>query len=164
MYTVHLALGVAVVVLDGQKMMDFSFSSSGRGKWCLVNHDVETPWIHISFTEAEGGSSPLTLFTSDMALVTEILKQPGSVGRIKSFQAVFPCDFPDNQGWGIAEIYEFTEKKTRKGMVFHTFVTKFGCGRIGGSSKTMASEVLPRDEHVLYSAARPQRRERRYFE
>ena len=107
---------------------------------------------------------PRTLFTSDMALVTEILKQPGSVGRIKSFQAVFPCDFPDNKGWGIAEIYEFTEKKTRKGMVFHTFVTKFGYGRIGGSSKTMASEVLPRDEHVLYSAARPERRQRRYFE
>ena len=153
-----------MVVLDGQEMMDFSFSSSGRGKWCLVNHDVDTPWIHISFTEAEDGSLPRTLFTSDMALVTEILKQPGSVGRIKSFQAVFPCDFSDNQGWGIAEIYEFTEKKTRKGMVFHTFVTKFGYGRIGGSSKTMANEVLPKDENVLYTAARPQRRERRYFE
>ncbi|KJS78306.1 MAG: hypothetical protein JL55_14970 [Pseudomonas sp. BICA1-14] len=153
-----------MLVIDGQEMMDFSFSSSGRGKWCLVNHDVDTPWIHISFIEAEGRSVTRTLLTSDMALVKEILKQSGAGLRIKSFQAVFPSDFPDNQGWGIAEIYEFTEKKTRKGMVFHTFVTKFGVGRIGGSSKTMASEVLPRDENVLYKAARPQRRERRYFE
>lgn len=153
-----------MVVLDGQEMMDFSFSSSSRGKWCLVKHDVDTPWIHITFTEAGCGVTTHTLSTSDMTLVKQILARHAEVGSIKSFQVVFPSNFPDNQGWGIAEIHEFTEQKTRKGMVFHTFVTKFGVGRIGGSSRTMASEVLPKDVVVLYKAAKPERRERRYFE
>lgn len=152
-----------MLTLDSREMMDFSFSSSSRGKWCLVKHDVDTPWIHIAFV-SEGGAATRTLLTSDMALVKQILEQSGGGERIKSFQVVFPSDFPDSQGWGIAEVNEFTEQKTRKGVVFHTFITKFGRGRIGGSSRAMANEVLPKDVTVLYQATRPERLERRYFE
>lgn len=151
-----------MIALDSQEIMDFSFCSSSRGKWCLVKHDVDTPWIHIAFTSEEG-SATRTLLTSDMTLVKQILNQSANGERIKSFQVVFPSDFPDNKGWGIAEVNEFTEQKTRKGMVFHTFITKFGHGRIG-AIQTMASEVLPKDVVVLYTATKPERRERRYFE
>lgn len=148
-------------IVGSQEALDFSFSSSGHGKWCLVNHDVVTPWIHLSLTEADDGATTRTLLTNDMGVVRQALLQPRARERIKSFQAVFPSNFPDNRGWGVAEIYEFVEQKTRKGMVFHTFFTRFGLGRIGGSSQTKASEVLAKDVVVLYKAESPARR---YFE
>jgi hypothetical protein len=95
------------------------------------------------------------LLTNDIFLVKHLLAQADEGLIIRSFQAVFPSDFPDNKGWGIAEIDQMNELKTRKGEEFHTFQTRFGSHRIGGPERVKAIDVLPRDTIVLYETKRP---------
>lgn len=145
--------------LDDQKgIADFLFSSEGPGRWCLVKHGGDAPWIHLTLSAKEDDVVVRTISTNDAEIVKQVLNQPGEGLRVRSFQAVFPCSFPDNQGVGVADIYELREGKTKKGVIFHSFSTNFGIWRIGGPHKLMASEILHGSEVVLYTADRPRER------
>tara|TARA_R110002126_G_scaffold250138_1_gene393033 strand:- start:13870 stop:14331 length:462 start_codon:yes stop_codon:yes gene_type:complete len=137
-----------------QGVWDCHIGSSGLGSWCFVNYDLCTPWLHITLVES-ANSQGQALLTNDVVLVKQLLEQVAEGLKIRSFQAVFPSNFPDNKGWGIAEIDQMTESKTRKGEIFHTFHTRFGSHRIGGPERVKAIDVLPRDTVVLYENKRP---------
>lgn len=139
---------------DDDLEMGFDFSSSGPGQWCLVNNDTETPWFHFTLV-LENGAPLQTVLTSDMALVRQIIVKRLEGIRIKSFQALFPSTYPDNAGWGIAEIYELKEQKTKKGIIFYYLRTRFGRRRIGGPSRLMAADVHFNHEIMLYQAEPP---------
>lgn len=124
----------------------------------MVKHGGDAPWIHLTLAEGVEGAVVRTVSTNDVELVKQTLEQRGDGLSVRSFQAVFPCNFPDNQGIGVADIYELTERRTKKGMVFHHFITKFGVCRIGGPRNMMASEVLYNDDVVLYKAKQPKAR------
>ncbi len=141
-----------------QGVWDCHLGSTGRGSWCFANYDMHAPWLHITLDESAENPAQ-TLLTNDIVLVKQLMEQlmeqTSESLKLKSFQAVFPSDFSDNKGWGIAEIDKMTESKTRKGEIFHTFHTRFGSLRIGGPEQVKAIDVLPRDTVVLYETRRP---------
>lgn len=144
-----------------QGVWDCHLGSSGLGSWCFVNYDLRTPWLHITLVDPTDNPNQ-ALLTNDMVLVKQVLERPHDDLKIKSFQAVFPSDFPDNKGWGIAEVYKVQESKTRNGIIFHSLFTRFGVYRIGGPERIMAIDVLPRDTTVLYEAKKPSEPKRYY--
>ena len=133
---------------------DSHLGTSGNGSWCFVNYDIGVPWFHVTLAEVEG-NPPQTVLTNDIVLVKQILDEYSGSPRIKSFQAVFPSKYPDNKGWGIAEIYMLSQSTTSQGEVYHSVFTRFGPHRIGGSDRIMAMDVRPRDTVVLYETERP---------
>jgi hypothetical protein len=144
------------------RVLDFDFSATKRGKWSLINHDSSTSWIHVSYLDKSEDQSLKVFMTSDMELVKELLERNEHDIEIKSFQIMFPSKFPDNPGWGIAEIYELTEEKTKKNVVFHKFYTHYGFQRIGGPARLSDADVRHSEQIILYYVAAP-KHPRRYY-
>ena len=136
---------------------DCHLGTGGRGTWCFVNYNADAPLILITLAEILEEKRAQTFLTTDIVFVKQVLAEPGEGLKVKSFQAVFPSDYPDNQGWGVAEIYEVQESKTKAGEICHAFFTKFGVHRIGGPDRVMAIDVLPHDTTVIYQTNPPPR-------
>lgn len=140
----------------------FAVSSETPGAWSLTKQGRE-PCMHITLACSTSNAVVSTLATNDAYLVKRTLDDPGHGLVLRSFQVVFSCDFPDNNGVGVADVYELTEAKTKQGEIFHQLSTKFCTFRIGGPAELMASQVKFGSEVVLYTAVRPSRR-RHYYE
>lgn len=136
---------------------DFMFSSDAPGLWSLTKQGSE-PWVHITLACSTEKKVVRTVSTNDPALVKQTLVTPGEGFFVRSFQAVFSCEFPDNVGIGVADVYELTEVQTKRAEVFHSLSTRFGVFRIGGPVTLMASQVKFGSEVVLYRAKRPAQR------
>ncbi|RRV32178.1 hypothetical protein EGJ86_18475 [Pseudomonas sp. o96-267] len=137
--------------------IDVEFKSESSGLWCL-NKKGSVHWMHITLACSTEKTIVRTISTNDAALVKQILAAPGEGLCVRSFQAVFPCSFPDNVGIGVADVYEFSEGQTTRGEVFHRVLTKFGCYRFGGPRDLMASKVRMGTDVVHYTAKRPAQR------
>ena len=136
---------------------DFAFSSDAPGRWSLTKKGTE-PWMHITLACLTEKSVVSTISTNDSELVKRTLAAPGEGLYVRSFQTVFSCDFPDNVGVGVADVYELSEGQTKRGEVFHRLHTKFGMFRIGGPAELMANQVKFGSDVVLYTAKRPRQR------
>lgn len=132
---------------------EFTIKSDTPGTWSLTKTGRE-PWIHITLACSNTNSVVSTLATNDANLVKQTLAAPSEGLSVKSFQVVFSGDFP-NTGVGVADVHEFKEEQTKRGVIFHSITTKFGCFRFGGPVVLMASQVKFRSEVVLYTAERP---------
>ncbi|MHA5498464.1 hypothetical protein ACVSNS_01530 [Pseudomonas aeruginosa] len=133
---------------------DFAFSSSAPGTWNLSLEGSE-PWMHLTLASSTDHAVVRTVATNDIALIKEALVSPGQGLVVRSFQAVFASDFPDNVGLGVSEVYGLIEGRTKKGEVFHRLQTRHGTFRFGGPVRLPA-----RDENLewavrLYTAERP---------
>lgn len=136
---------------------DFAFSSNAPGSWSLALEGSAT-WMHLTLATTDDHKIVRTVATNDIQCVKQTLAAPGEGLVIRSFQAVFTSDFPDNAGLGVAEVYDLSEGKTKKGEVFYRLKTKFGVFRIGGPVQLNARQENL-DWHVrIYSAERPARR------
>lgn len=158
MYTIRYA-GVTVKILDNQSgSIDFQFSSRDPRKWRLSRLGGDAPWMHLTLADRVSAGVVRSISTNDAELIKQVLEQPYEELVVRSFQAIFPCDFPDNQGLGVADIYQFSEGRTKLGVTFHTLHTRFGVYRIGGARDMKASEVLYDATVVLYAKERPKTR------
>lgn len=136
---------------------DFAVSSDTPGTWSLTKTGRE-PWMHITLACSTTKSVVSTLATNDANLVKQTLTAPGEGLLVRSFQVVFSSDFPDNTGVGVAEVFELKEAQTKRGEIFHSVSTKFGCFRFGGPAELMAGQVKFGSDVVLYTADRPRPR------
>lgn len=136
---------------------DFAFSSDAPGAWSLIKKGRE-PWMHITLACSNKQSIVSTVSTNDPELVKRTLASPGEGLCVRSFQAVFSCDFPDNIGIGIADVHQFSEARTTRGVLFHSLSTKFGVFRFGGPIELMASQVEFGSDVVIYTAKSPRQR------
>ena len=136
---------------------EFVFSSDAPGTWSLIKKGSE-PWMHLTLACSTERMVVNTVSTNDPKLVKRTLASPGEGLYVRSFQAVFSCDFPDNVGVGIADVYELREGQTKRGEVFHRLHTKFGTFRIGGPTELMANQVKSGSDVVLYTAKLPKKR------
>lgn len=135
----------------------FGLSSSEPGRWALVTKKGGVPFVSISFVETLGGDAAHALLTNDMELVKTALRCASQREKIKAIQLVFSCDFPDNQGVGVSDVYRISEGRTKTGVVYHSFHTRFGVRRIGGPDILMGNEVEMQST-VLYERNTPPRR------
>lgn len=133
---------------------DFTFSSDAPGAWSLMKKGRE-PWMHITLACSDKQSIVSTVSTNDPELVKQTLASPGDGLFVRSFQAVFSCDFPDNVGVGIADVFKLTEERTKSGELFHRLYTKFGVFRFGGPIELMANQVERGSDVVIYTAPAP---------
>lgn len=136
---------------------DFAFSSDAPGAWSLMKKGRE-PWMHITLACSNKQSIVSTVSTNDPELVKRTLACPGDGLFVRSFQAVFSCDFPDNVGIGVADIYSLSEARTKLGVAFYSLSTKFGVFRFGGPIELMPSQVEYGSDVVLYTAKTPRQR------
>lgn len=136
---------------------DFAFSSDAPGAWSLMKKGCE-PWMHITLACSNKQSIVSTVSTNDPELVKRTLASPGDGLFVRSFQAVFTCDFPDNIGIGVADVYKLSEARTKRGELFHSLHTKFGVFRFGGPIELMASQVEFGSDVVIYTAHPPRQR------
>lgn len=136
--------------------MSVNVSPSDHGRWSVMMNDSHAPWIYMALGDVEGGDS---FMTNDMGLVKNKLSQVMGGYHLRVFQAIFPCDFPDNKGVGVSDVYQFTEGKTKKGEIFYSAYTRYGICRFGGPRVLMASEAHD-SKSVLYE--RPRERQRYY--
>lgn len=138
-------------------MADFIFNSSSPGKWNLTMQGREA-WMHLTLASTTEQTVVRTVATNDIEQIKQILMAPGEGLVVRSFQAVFASDFPDNAGLAVAEVYDLSEGKTKKGEVFYRLKTKFGVFRFGGPAQLPARQEN-HDWHVrIYSAERPAQR------
>ncbi|MDG9922423.1 MULTISPECIES: hypothetical protein [unclassified Pseudomonas] len=136
---------------------EFLFSSNAPGSWNLSLEGSET-WMHLTIASSDEQTVVRTLATNDIERVKQTLLSPGEGLFVRSFQAIFVSDFPDNAGLGVAEVYDLSEGKTKKGDVFYRLKTKYGVFRFGGPTQLPARQENL-DWHVrIYSAERPARR------
>lgn len=140
-----------------QGKSDFTFSSDAPGAWSLMKKGRE-PWMHITLACSDKQSIVSTVSTNDPELVKRTLASPGDGLFVRSFQAVFSCDFPDNIGIGIADVHQFSEARTKRGVLFHRLSTKFGVFRFGGPIELIASQVEFGSDVVIYTAEPPRQR------
>ncbi len=133
---------------------DFTFSSDAPGAWSLMKKGRE-PWMHITLACSDKQSIVSTVSTNDPELVKRTLASPGEGLFVRSFQTVFSCDFPDNVGVGIADVFKLTEERTKSGELFHRLYTKFGMFRFGGPIELMANQVERGSDVVIYTAPAP---------
>jgi hypothetical protein len=136
---------------------DFEFKSESPGLWCLTKKGRDA-WVHITLACSTVKTVVRSVLTNDASLIKQTLADPGEGLALRSFQMVFPSDFPDNIGVGVADIYEMKEAQTKRGEIFHSFYTRFGIFRIGGPVELMASQVKFGSDVTLYTAARPRPR------
>lgn len=135
---------------------DFAFSSTSPGTWHLAIEGSE-PWMHLTLASATDQTVVRTVATNDIAMVKEALFSPGEGLVVKSFQAVFASDFPDNAGLGVSEVYGLIEGRTKKGEVFHRLQTRHGTFRVGGPVRLPARDENLESQVKLYTAERPQK-------
>lgn len=136
---------------------DFAFSSDAPSTWSLIKKGSE-PWMHITLACSNKQSIVSTVSTNDPELVKRTLAAPGEGLCVRSFQAVFSCDFPDNIGIGVADVFELREARTKRGELFHSLHTKFGVFRFGGPIELMANQVEFGSDVAIYTAKRPRQR------
>lgn len=141
-------------LLARQGMSDITFSSDAPGTWSLTRQGRDA-WVHLTLVCLTENTVKRSVFTNDAELIKKTLTQPGEGLSLRSFQVIFPSDFPDNTGVGVADVYKLTEAQTRRGEIFHWLSTKFGTFRIGGPVAMMASHVKHGTEVVLYTAVQP---------
>lgn len=91
--------------------IDFEFKSEGPGLWCLNKKDREI-WMNITLAQMDTNSVVNTIATNDFGLIKRTLDAPGDGLYVRSFQAVFSCNFPDNQGIGVADVLKIKEART----------------------------------------------------
>lgn len=143
--------------MDAQSLKtDLEFKHGTSGAWCLSKKGQE-PWMVITLASVTDKSVICTISTNDAEVVKKTLVAPGQGLFVRSFQLAFSCDYPDNMGIGIADVYEFREASTKKGELIHMLRTKFGCSRIGGPALLKAGEVRFGTEVLLYEAKPPER-------
>ena len=136
---------------------DFIFNSSSPGKWNLTMQGNEA-WMHLTLASPTENAVVRTVSTNDIQVVMRTLITPGEGLFVRSFQAVFASDFPDNAGLAVAEVYDLSEGKTKKGEVFYRLKTRFGTFRFGGPARLPARQEN-HDWHVrIYSTERPAQR------
>lgn len=133
---------------------DFAFSSDAPGRWSLTKKGSE-PWMHITLACSTEKTVVNTVSTNDPKLVKRTLASPGDGLCVRSFQAVFSCDFHDNVGIGVADVFKFTEERTKSGELFHRLYTKFGAFRFGGPIELKANQVAFGSDVVIYTAPQP---------
>lgn len=92
---------------------DFIFNSSSPGKWNLTMQGNEA-WMHLTLASPTEKAVVRTVSTNDIQVVMRTLITPGEGLVVRSFQAVFASDFPDNAGLAVAEVYDLSEGKTKK--------------------------------------------------
>ena len=144
--------------MESQKgKADFTFSSDSPGAWGLMKKGRE-PWMHITLACSDKQSIVSTVSTNDPELVKRTLASPGEGLFVRSFQAVFSCDFPDNVGIGVADIYSLSEARTKRGVLFYSLSTKFGVFRFGGPIELMPSQVEFGSDLLIYTAKPPRQR------
>jgi len=136
---------------------DFAFSSTSPGTWNLSLEGSEA-WMHLTLASATEQTVVRTVATNDIEQIKQTLMAPGEGLVVRSFQAVFASDFPDNSGLGVAEVYDLTEGKTKKGEVFYRLKTKFGVFRFGGPVQLPARQENLDWNVRIYSAKRPAKR------
>lgn len=136
---------------------DFEFKAERPGLWCLSKKGREL-WMNVTLAQADTNSVVNTIATNDPEIIKRTLSSPGDGLYVRSFQAVFSCNFPDNKGIGVADVLMFKEERTKRGELIHLIHTNFGCYQFGGPAKLMASEVKMGTEVVLYKANSPARR------
>lgn len=136
---------------------DFAFSSTSPGTWNLALEGSE-PWMHLTLASSSDQTVVRTVATNDITLVKATLLSPGQGLVVRSFQAVFACDYPDNSGVGVSEVYGLIEGRTKKGEVFHRLQTAHGIFRFGGPVRLPARDENLEWQVKLYTAERPPRR------
>lgn len=136
---------------------DFEFKSESPGLWCLNKLGREL-FMNISLAHTDTDNVVKIIASNDPEIIKRTLGAPGDGLYVRSFQAVFSCNFPDNQGIEVADVLKFKEERTKRGEVIHLVLTKFGCHQFGGPVKLMASQVQMGSEVVLYTATSPVRR------
>lgn len=142
---------------DQKGKADFAFSTNAPGTWNLVLEGSE-PWMHLTLTSSTEHAIVRRVSTNDIELVKQTLASPGNGLVVRSFQAVFASNFPDNAGLGVSEVYGLIEGRTKKGDVFHRLQTTHGTFRFGGPVR-----LSSRDENLdwqvkIYGTERPQKR------
>lgn len=113
--------------------------------------------MHLTFACAKTSKVVSTLATNDAHLVKRQLEDLDNGLVVRSFQVMFPCDFLDNKGVGTANVYEFEQAETKRGVIFHTLKTNFGYFRFGGPAELLGRDLKFKSEVVLYSATIPPR-------
>lgn len=136
---------------------DFAFSSTSPGTWNLALEGSE-PWMHLTLVNSTDQSVVRTVATNDIEIVKEALMSPGSGLVVRSFQAVFASDFPDNAGLGVSEVYCLIEGQTKRGEVFYRLQTNHGTFRFGGPVRLPARDENLEWQLRLYTAERPPKR------
>lgn len=136
---------------------EFAFSSTSPGTWNLSLEGSEA-WMHLTLASTTEQAIVRTVSTNDIQLVKSTLAAPGEGLVVQSFQAVFASNFPDNSGLGVAEVYDLTEGKTKKGEVFYRLKTNFGIFRFGGPVQLPARQENLDWNVRIYSAERPAKR------
>ncbi|HIQ54041.1 hypothetical protein QQF45_18320 [Halopseudomonas aestusnigri] len=146
-----------LIVVAKAGNIDFEFKSERAGLWCLNKKGSER-WMSITLASTETNEVVNTIATNDTEIIKRILSAPGEGLRIRSFQTVVTCDFPDNKGIAVADVLEFVEKRTKRGELFYLVLTKFSCYQFGGPIKLMANQVEPGSDVVIYTDEPPARR------
>lgn len=136
---------------------DFSFTSNSPGTWSLAL-EGSGAWMHLTMASSTDQIVVRAVSTNDIGLVKQTLISPGEGLFVRSFQAVFASDFPDNSGIGVAEVYELVEGKTKKGEVFYRLKTKYGVFRFGGPAHLLSSHENLDWNVRIYSSERPPKR------
>lgn len=136
---------------------DFEFKSESPGLWCL-NKQGRDLFMNITLARTGTDNVAKTIASNDPEIIKRTLSTPGDGLYVRSFQAVFSCNFPDNSGIGVADVLKFKEERTKRGELIHLVLTKFGCHQFGGPAKLMASQVKMGSEVVLYTATSSARR------
>lgn len=136
---------------------DFAFSSTSPGTWNLSLEGSEA-WMHLTLASSSEQNVVRTVATNDIEHVKQTLIAPGDGLVVRSFQVVFSCDFPDNVGLGVSEVYGLVEGRTKKGQVFHRLHTQHGTFRFGGPVRMPARDENLEWQVKHYAAERPAKR------
>lgn len=136
---------------------DFAFSSTSPGTWSLSLEGSEA-WMHLTLANETDQTVVRTVATNDITLVKETLVSAGQGLVVRSFQAVFACDFPDNSGVGVSEVFGLIEGRTKKGQVFYRLQTAHGTFRFGGPVRMPARDENLEWQVKHYAAERPAKR------
>lgn len=101
--------------------IDFEFKSERAGLWCLNKKGSER-WMSITLASTETNEVVNTIATNDTEIIKRILSAPGEGLRIRSFQTVVTCDFPDNKGIAVADVLDLSRNGPSEANCFTLFL------------------------------------------